>query len=252
MGASTRRHARSPRAGTPARRLLLLPTSLALAAGVFVLGRGGTEPALARDVPAAFTVVDGGAAPPAAHGAAPVPGGAAPGEGIAGAAAGSPSGPTGAPPRPIGSPTGPGGSAGAPALQQPPAVAPSPVPPTPTVTPPVADSIEEAQILQVLDLVFDMDVPFAQKAPYLEGSDQIAGLYDQFVVVGQQFGQLELLPRDVAAGADVAEFSFDAVLNGVTVREAIPGTAQRIGPAWQVTRSSMCEALALAGLTCPA
>jgi hypothetical protein len=120
------------------------------------------------------------------------------------------------------------------------------------VAPPVPDSADEAQVLQVLELVFDLDLPFAQKAPYIEGGDQIGPLYEQFVIVGQQFGELELRPRDVVAGPDEAQFSFDALLNGTTVREGIPGTARRIGPAWQVTRTSMCSALTLAGLACPA
>ena len=77
-------------------------------------------------------------------------------------------------------------------------------------------------------------------------------VHDDTVLVHPTPGLTALRPRDVVAGPDEAQFTFDALLNGTTVREAIPGSVQRIGPAWQVTRASMCAALALAALTCPA
>lgn len=231
------------------RRLLLLPTTLALVAGAVVLGRGDPDVGLRVDPPAALARGAGGRAGDAGVSRQLAPtteatvlpgqpgtggGGGAPAAGPAATGAAAPGGPV------------------TPSTAAASAAAPLPVAPSTTVARPVAGSADEAQVLQVLDLVFDLELPFPQKAPYIEDGPELAPLYDQFVVIGQQLGELELRARDVVAGPDEAQFSFDALLNGATVRQGIPGTARRVGPAWQLTRASMCQALALAALACPA
>ncbi len=239
-------HLSAPRRARPGAgampRMLLAPLCLALGSGAFVFSHASPPDPVRLTPPGqvalagATAPLDLGASSTAAAGeqAAAVPATAA---AVAGPAA--PVAPTTAP----GTPQAGSGDVSPPAPAA--AVATTVAQPTPA-------SADEAQVLDVLGIVFDLARPFAQKAAYVEGADGLAPLYERFVSVGGQLGQIELRPRDVVAGTDEAQFTFDALLDGTTIRQGIPGTMRRVGPAWQLTRTSMCLALTLTGLACPA
>jgi hypothetical protein len=123
--------------------------------------------------------------------------------------------------------------------------------PTSTTAPGPGTSLDERDLRAVLGLVFDLGRPWSQKAPFIEGADSLAVPYQQLVAATTAFGTVELRVADVSVQGDQAPFTFDAYLNGVLVRPAIPGTAERVGPAWRLTRPSVCGALAVAAIACP-
>ena len=124
--------------------------------------------------------------------------------------------------------------------------------PTSTTAPAPDASLDERDVRSVLGLVFDLGRPWSQKAPYIEAADVLAAPYQQLVAATSAFGAVELRVADVQVQGDQAPFTVDAYLNGALVRPAIPGTAERVGPAWRLTRSSVCGALSVVAITCPA
>jgi hypothetical protein len=123
--------------------------------------------------------------------------------------------------------------------------------PTSTTAPAPGSSLDEGDVREVLGLVFDLGRPWSQKAPFIESADALAAPYQQLVAATSAFGAVELRVADVRVEGDQAPFTVDAYLNGALVRAAIPGTAQRVGPAWRLTRASVCDAFAVAAVTCP-
>jgi hypothetical protein len=124
--------------------------------------------------------------------------------------------------------------------------------PTSTTAPAPGSSLDEGDVREVLGLVFDLGRPWAQKAPFIESADSLALPYQQLVAATTAFGTVELRVSDVKVEGDQAPFTVDAYLNGALVRPGIAGTAQRVGPAWRLTRASLCDAIAVAAVTCPA
>lgn len=268
MGSPTTGEARSsttwPRRLRRQRALLLIPYTVAVAGLTMVIGyRPPTWPDRTEPLAASAPVTaptpghDGHASPSGSDAAAA--GGSDP-AGAGGAAAAAAPGTTGdtsdgatspapaASPAPAGSsassasggaaPSGSGGEGG--------------YAPTSTTAPAPDASLDERDVRSVLGLVFDLGRPWSQKAPYIEASDVLAAPYQQLVAATTAFGAVELRVADVQVQGDEAPFTVDAYLNGALVHPGIPGTAERVGPAWRLTRSSVCGAMAVVAISCPA
>lgn len=124
--------------------------------------------------------------------------------------------------------------------------------PTETTTPAAGDPAAGAAVTAAAETVFDLSVPWAEKAPFIEDSADLEATHNTFVQVATSFGDIEFTVDDVVASGSSATFAFDVIVNGVPFRSDLPGEAVLNGDTWQVTRATFCDALADTAVTCPA
>jgi hypothetical protein len=123
---------------------------------------------------------------------------------------------------------------------------------TDTTAPTADDPAAVAAVTAAAVTVFDLTVPWAEKAPFIEDSDDLEATHETFVQVATSFGDIAFAVDDVAASGSSATFAFDVMVNGVPFRSDLPGEAVLTGDTWQVTRATFCDALADTAVTCPA
>lgn len=109
---------------------------------------------------------------------------------------------------------------------------------------------EEAVELAYLT-VFDSEVPFDEKLPYLEDAEQLRSTFESFADTAERFGGISLEPTSVAIDGGEAEVTYDVLFGGSVAYSDLSGDAVLRDGVWMVTRGRFCAFMSSARVSCP-
>lgn len=109
---------------------------------------------------------------------------------------------------------------------------------------------EEAVELAYLT-VFDSEVPFDEKLPFLEDAEQLRSTFESFADTAERFGGISLEPTSVVVDGDEAEVTYDVLFGGSAAYTDMSGDAVLREGVWMVTRARFCAFMSSARVSCP-
>lgn len=109
---------------------------------------------------------------------------------------------------------------------------------------------EEAVELAYLT-VFDSEVPFDEKLPFLEDAEQLRSTFESFADTAERFGGISLEPTSVVIDGDEAEVTYDVLFGGSAAYTDMSGDAVLRDGVWMVTRARFCAFMSSARVSCP-
>jgi hypothetical protein len=130
------------------------------------------------------------------------------------------------------------------------AAAPATTGAAPATTAAAAGGDEEA-VVAAFTAVFDSNVPFADKAAYLENADALQAASEAYAGAGSAMGGITLEPTDVAIDGDTATVTYDVLFGGAPAYQDLSKTITRADGAWIVPQAAFCEFLTSARVPCP-
>lgn len=99
--------------------------------------------------------------------------------------------------------------------------------------------------------VFDSEVPFDEKLPYLEDAEQLRSTFESFADTAERFGGISLEPTSVVIDGDEAEVTYDVLFGGSAAYTDMSGDAVLRDGVWMVTRARFCAFMSSARVSCP-
>lgn len=99
--------------------------------------------------------------------------------------------------------------------------------------------------------VFDSEVPFDEKLPYLEDAEQLRSTFESFTDTAGRFGGISLEPTSVVIDGDEAEVTYDVLFGGSAAYSDMTGDAVLRDGVWMVTRARFCAFMSSARVSCP-
>lgn len=99
--------------------------------------------------------------------------------------------------------------------------------------------------------VFDSEVPFDEKLPYLEDAEQLRSTFESFADTAERFGGISLEPTSVVIDGDEAEVTYDVLFGGSAAYTDMSGDAVLLDGVWMVTRARFCAFMSSARVSCP-
>ena len=99
--------------------------------------------------------------------------------------------------------------------------------------------------------VFDSEVPFDEKLPYLEDAEQLRNTFESFADTAERFGGISLEPTSVVIDGDEAEVTYDVLFGGSAAYTDMSGDAVLRDGVWMVTRARFCAFMSSARVSCP-
>lgn len=99
--------------------------------------------------------------------------------------------------------------------------------------------------------VFDSEVPFDEKLPYLEDAEQLRSTFESFADTAEGFGGISLEPTSVVIDGAEAEVTYDVLFGGSAAYSDMSGDAVLRDGVWMVTRARFCAFMSSARVSCP-
>lgn len=109
---------------------------------------------------------------------------------------------------------------------------------------------EEAVELAYLT-VFDSEVPFDEKLPFLEDAEQLRSTFESYADAAERFGGISLEPTSVVINGDEADVTYDVLFGGSAAYSDMSGDAVLREGVWMVTRARFCAFMSSARVSCP-
>jgi hypothetical protein len=111
---------------------------------------------------------------------------------------------------------------------------------------------DEAAAAEVWALVFDSDVPFADKAAHIEGAADLEATHTAYVGAAEMVGgRIQLEPTAVDLAGDTATVTYDVLFAGNVAYEDLTGEITLVDGTWVVPRASFCSFMSSARTACP-
>jgi iron complex transport system substrate-binding protein len=101
-------------------------------------------------------------------------------------------------------------------------------------------------------LVFDSNVPYADKAAHVEDAAALQATIEAYTTAGAALGGITLAPTDVSVDGDTATITYDVLFGTTVAYSALEGTISLIDGTWVVGRDEFCGFMASARNACPA
>jgi iron complex transport system substrate-binding protein len=119
---------------------------------------------------------------------------------------------------------------------------------------PTAETSGDAEqaATDVWTLVFDSDVPFADKAAHIEDAEALQATIETYTENGSMMGGISLVPTDVAVSGDSATVTYDVLFGDTVAYDTITGEIELVDGTWVVSRAEFCSFMASARIDCPA
>lgn len=99
--------------------------------------------------------------------------------------------------------------------------------------------------------VFDSEVPFDEKLPFLEDAEQLRSTFESFADAAERFGGISLEPTSVVIDGDEADVTYDVLFGGSAAYTDMSGGAVLREGVWMVTRARFCAFMSSARVSCP-
>jgi hypothetical protein len=122
-----------------------------------------------------------------------------------------------------------------------------PIPPIESGVNPEVDAVVAAYTT-----VFDSSVPFEVKAPFLVEAEALRPAVEEYAEQGEPVGGIKFVPTSVTIVDQQAAILFDVFVGTKRQSSSLPGSAEKHGDVWKVTRIEFCNSLAAADTACPA
>lgn len=113
------------------------------------------------------------------------------------------------------------------------------------------DGVAEEAVETAYLTVFDSEVPFDEKLPYLEDAEQLRSTFESFADTAERFGGISLEPTSVVIDGDEAEVTYDVLFGGSAAYTDMSGDAVLRDGVWMVTRARFCAFMSSARVSCP-
>ena len=123
---------------------------------------------------------------------------------------------------------------------------------TTTAAPAAAAAPGEAEqaAMDAWAVVFDSEIDYGQKAPYLENAPQLQSTIVAYAETGVQFGGVSLEPTAATIDGDTATILYDVLFGGAAAYSDLSGDMQMIDGVWVVSRDTFCGFMASARTPC--
>ena len=113
------------------------------------------------------------------------------------------------------------------------------------------DGVAEEAVETAYLTVFDSEVSFDEKLPYLEDAEQLRSTFESFADTAERFGGISLEPTSVVVDGDEAEVTYDVLFGGSAAYTDMSGDAVLRDGVWMVTRARFCAFMSSARVSCP-
>lgn len=110
---------------------------------------------------------------------------------------------------------------------------------------------ETESVMDAYRIVFDSEIPFDDKLPYLEDAEQLRSTFEAYVETAEAFGGISLDATAVEINGDTAEVTYDVIFGERTAYSDLTGEAVRKDGVWTVTRERFCTFMSSARVSCP-
>lgn len=117
---------------------------------------------------------------------------------------------------------------------------------------PAVEGDAETAAAEAWALVFDSEVPFADKAAHIEDAEALEATIEAYTQAGASMGGITLEPTDVIVDGDAATVTYDVLFGGTVAYSALEGTMSLVDGTWVVSRTEFCSFMASARNACPA
>jgi len=98
--------------------------------------------------------------------------------------------------------------------------------------------------------VFDSEVPYDDKAPFLEDAAALRSTIEAFTAAGSGFGGISLQPTEVVVDGDQATVTYDVDFGGNPAYTGQTGSLRLVEGVWTVGRDEFCSFMASARVPC--
>lgn len=107
-------------------------------------------------------------------------------------------------------------------------------------------------VVAAYSAVFDSSVPFDDKAPFLVDAEALRATVEDYAEHAEPFGGIKLVPTSVTIVDQQAAIIYDVFVGTERQSSSLPGSAEKHGDVWKVTRIEFCNLMAAADTACPA
>lgn len=120
-----------------------------------------------------------------------------------------------------------------------------------TTTTTTASTDDEAEIRAAAATVLDLSIPFSEKDQLIDDPTGLEPVHDTFVELLSALGTIELAVSGVTVRGDEATVMVDVLIDGTAQLRDVAGEAVKSPTGdWQITRRTICSAVALAAVSC--
>lgn len=98
--------------------------------------------------------------------------------------------------------------------------------------------------------VFDSEVPYDDKAPFLDDAAALRSTIEAFAAAGSGFGGISLRPTEVVVDGDLATVTYDVDFGGNPAYTDQTGSLRLVEGVWTVGRDEFCSFMASARVPC--
>ncbi|RPI10304.1 MAG: hypothetical protein EHM63_03340 [Actinobacteria bacterium] len=106
-------------------------------------------------------------------------------------------------------------------------------------------------VVAAYSAVFDSSVSFDDKAAFLQDAEMLHGTVDAYAEQGERFGGINVVPTSVTIVDQEAALIYDVYFGDTKQDSSLPGSVQKQGDVWTVTRVEFCNVMAAADTPCP-
>lgn len=110
---------------------------------------------------------------------------------------------------------------------------------------------DEQAAADAWSLVFDSNVGYDDKAPYLAGAETLRDTIESYTTAGEAMGGITLEPTRVVVDGDTATVTYDVMFGGTAAYTSLDGEIARVDDVWTVSRDEFCTFMASARNACP-
>jgi hypothetical protein len=100
-------------------------------------------------------------------------------------------------------------------------------------------------------IAFSSETTYEEKAPYIVDPEGLEATVEDYMSTGTAMGGVDVVVRDVVITGDVAEVSYDLMLNDAPTYPDLTGDAELTAEGWKLSREMFCGVMASARAVCP-
>lgn len=100
-------------------------------------------------------------------------------------------------------------------------------------------------------VAFASETTYEEKAPYVVEPEGLEETVEAYMATGTAMGGVLVVVKDVVISGDIAEVSYDLLLNGAPTYPDLTGDAVLTEDGWKLSRAMFCGLMSLARSACP-